>query len=88
MMHGIQKMQLTHASVHEALQDYLTKHMEVKVRLLRWAKDPNSPYGQEDVAIEFEQNMDEDSPVKQDSVPRTVSSTSVETLLADIEVRS
>jgi len=61
MMHGMQKMELTHKSVMEALQDYLTKHMgkNVEVTITKWivAKndsgytDPNSPT----IAIEFKQ---------------------------------
>lgn len=55
-MHGLQKLTLTNASVREALEDYLRKHVapDVDVTVKSW-KTSNQGYGSTDVEIEFEQ---------------------------------
>jgi len=58
MIHGVQKMTLTHASVQEALQDYLTGHLSVPIALKSWGPTPNT-YGDDvTVDIQFEQQPD------------------------------
>jgi len=58
MMHGQQKLTLTHDSVQEALHDYLSKHllpgMEIQVKAWLPAKDT---YGDAiSIDVEFVQN--------------------------------
>jgi hypothetical protein len=55
MMHGKTKMVLTHASVQEAIDDWLNKHMSVSVIVGHWQPTPNT-YGDDvTISIEFDQ---------------------------------
>lgn len=57
MIHGPTKLELTYASVREALQDYVRKHVAegVDVSILKWASMYQSNPETQTVELEFEQ---------------------------------
>jgi hypothetical protein len=62
MIHGLQKLELTNASVHEALQEWLQKHVAagIEIEIKTWELVPpgNVPYGETpkpSVRVEFQQ---------------------------------
>jgi hypothetical protein len=62
MIHGIQKLEITNASVHEALQEWLQKHVatgiEVEIKTWEIAPQGSVAYGETpkpSIKIEFQQ---------------------------------
>lgn len=53
-MIGSHKMELTNASVAEALNDYMNKHLKTPVKVSKWTPTPNQ-YENHTLQIEFEE---------------------------------
>lgn len=75
MIHGTQKMTLTHASVSEAIEDYLSVHFApaVEIRVKSWITTPNTYGDSVTLDVEFEQMNKEQASnlLPQDSNPTT-----------------
>jgi len=54
MIHGKQTMTMTYDSVQEAIQNYLTAHFSVPIKLVSW-KAEGGAKGEGGAVIEFEQ---------------------------------